>query len=154
MKNVNATIRNGRVHLKSFPDSKFARVDRRAKPISEEYNYEAVIMTSKQPRIGRFDDLPKLYEKNGACLSRVQYCKNICTTIHVCKYPKNQQRCWKLCSLYNFEFIEHKQITVQDLWKDGIHFANSVKVFLARNFTDRPNKFFCNSWSRNPGTEL
>ena len=63
MKNVNATIRNGRVHLKSFPDSKFARVDRRAKPISEEYNYEAVIMTSKQPRIGRFDDLPKLYEK-------------------------------------------------------------------------------------------
>ena len=90
MKNVNATIRSGRVHLESSPDSKLARLDHRAKPTSEEYSHEAAIMTSKQPRIGWFDDLPKLYEKNGAYLSRVQYCTNIYTTIHVCKYPNNQ----------------------------------------------------------------
>ena len=37
----------------------------------------------------------------------------------------------KISSLNIFKFIEHKQITAEDLRKDGIHFADSVEVFLA-----------------------
>ena len=43
---------------------------------------------------------------------------------------------------YNFEFIDHQQITTQFLWKDGIHLLDTGKSILGQNFVKRVSNFF------------
>ena len=43
---------------------------------------------------------------------------------------------------YNFEFIDHQQITTQFLWKDGIHLLDTGKSILGQNFVNRASNFF------------
>ena len=43
----------------------------------------------------------------------------------------------------NFVFIDHQNITSNDLWADGIHLINSGKVILARDFAEKVNNFLC-----------
>ena len=48
-----------------------------------------------------------------------------------------------LCYKKNFVFIDHQNITSNDLWADGIHLINSGKVILARDFAEKVNNFLC-----------
>ena len=34
---------------------------------------------------------------------------------------------------YNFEFIDHQQITTKSLWNDGIHLLDARKSILGQN---------------------
>ena len=47
-----------------------------------------------------------------------------------------------LCMKYNFEFIDHLQITTKFLWNDGIHLLNTGKSILGQNFVNRVSNFF------------
>ena len=38
-------------------------------------------------------------------------------------------------------FINHQNITSNNIWVDGIHLANSRKAILARDFAEKVNKF-------------
>ena len=41
----------------------------------------------------------------------------------------------------NFEFTEHPQITIDYLWKDGIHLQDLVKSLLGQNCLNRVSRF-------------
>ena len=43
---------------------------------------------------------------------------------------------------YNFEFIDHKQITTKFLWNDGIHLLDTGKSVLGQNFVNKVSNFF------------
>ena len=43
---------------------------------------------------------------------------------------------------YNFEFINHQQITTKFLWNDGIHLLDTGKSILGQNFVNRVSNFF------------
>ena len=43
---------------------------------------------------------------------------------------------------YNFEFIDHHQITTKFLWNDGIHLLDTVKSILGQNFVNSVSNFF------------
>ena len=47
----------------------------------------------------------------------------------------------ELCLKSNFDFIEHQNITSNDLWVDDIHLTNSRKAILARDFAEKVNEF-------------
>ena len=47
----------------------------------------------------------------------------------------------KLCYKNNFVFIDHQNITSNDLWADDIHLTNSGKAILARDFAVKLNEF-------------
>ena len=47
-----------------------------------------------------------------------------------------------LCMKYNFEFIDHQQITTKFLWNDGIHLLDTGKSILGQNFVNRVSNFF------------
>ena len=47
-----------------------------------------------------------------------------------------------LCMKYNFEFIDHEQITIKYLWNDGIHLSDTSKSILGQNFVNRVSNFF------------
>ena len=49
----------------------------------------------------------------------------------------------ELCHKNNIIFIDHQNITGNDLWIDGNHLANSGKAILARDFAKKVNKFLC-----------
>ena len=46
-----------------------------------------------------------------------------------------------LCHKNNFLFIDHQNITSNDLLVDGIHLIYSGKAILARDFAEKVNKF-------------
>ena len=46
-----------------------------------------------------------------------------------------------LCLKYNFEFIDHQQITTKFLWNDGIHLLDTGKSILGQNFVSRVSNF-------------
>ena len=48
-----------------------------------------------------------------------------------------------LCHKNNFVFIDHQNITSNDLWADGIHLINSGNVILARDFAVKVNNSLC-----------
>ena len=43
---------------------------------------------------------------------------------------------------YNFELIDHEQITTKFLWNDGIHLLDTGKSILDQNFVNRVSNFF------------
>ena len=45
----------------------------------------------------------------------------------------------QLCIEHQFTFIENENISVEQLWKDGIHLLESGKVILANNFINYIN---------------
>ena len=47
-----------------------------------------------------------------------------------------------LCMKYNFEFIDHEQITIKYLWNNGIHLSDTGKSILGQNFVNRLSNFF------------
>ena len=47
-----------------------------------------------------------------------------------------------LCSINNFIFVEHKNISFDDLWVDGIHLLSSWKALLGSNFVSEVNRYF------------
>ena len=49
----------------------------------------------------------------------------------------------ELCHKNDFVFIDHQNITSNDLWVDGIHLTNSGKAILARDFAEKVNEFLC-----------
>ena len=43
---------------------------------------------------------------------------------------------------YNFESIDHEQITTKFLWNDGIHLLDRSKSTLGQNFVNRVSNCF------------
>ena len=48
----------------------------------------------------------------------------------------------ELCHKSNFAFIDHQNITSNDLWVDGTHLTNSGKAILAGDFAEKIKKIF------------
>ena len=57
-----------------------------------------------------------------------------------------------LCMKYNFEFIDHQQITTKFLWNGGINLLDTGKSILGQNFVNRVSNFFRknNSFLKDP----
>ena len=49
----------------------------------------------------------------------------------------------EFCHKNNFVFIDHQNITSNDLWVDGIHLKHLGKAISARDFAVKVNEFFC-----------
>ena len=49
----------------------------------------------------------------------------------------------ELCHKNSFVFIDHQNITSNDLWVDDIHLKNSGKAILGRDFAEKVNDFLC-----------
>ena len=53
----------------------------------------------------------------------------------------------ELCHKKIFVFIDHQNITSNDLWVDGIHLKNSGKAILARDFVDQIDESLCQNYN-------
>ena len=47
----------------------------------------------------------------------------------------------ELCHKDNFVFLDHQNVTSDNLWVDGIYLTISVKALLARDFAEKINEF-------------
>ena len=61
------------------------------------------------------------------------------TNINV--FDVNKKLC-DLCMKYNFEFIDHQQITTKFLWNNGIHLLDTGNSILGQNFVNAVCNFF------------
>ena len=48
-----------------------------------------------------------------------------------------------MCHKNNFVFIDHQNITSNDLWVDGIYLTNSGKAISTRGFVEKINEYLC-----------
>ena len=53
----------------------------------------------------------------------------------------------ELCHKSNFDFIDHQNITSNDLWVDGTHLTNSGKAILTRDFAEKVSKILCQNFN-------
>ena len=53
----------------------------------------------------------------------------------------------ELCHKNNFVFINHQNITSNDLSVDDIHLTNSGKAILAKDFAKMVNEFLCQNYN-------
>ena len=53
---------------------------------------------------------------------------------------------------YNFEFIDHQEITTKFSWNDSIHLSDTYQPILGQNFLNRVSNSFCknDSFLTNP----
>ena len=54
---------------------------------------------------------------------------------------QNNEAIKELCHKNNFVFIDHQNITSNDLLVDGNHLENSGKATLSRDFAEKVNKY-------------
>ena len=142
MKDFNAAVRGGRVHLKSFPGLKVVQLNHHVKPILDEYTYDATIICVGMNDILHCKNDKELKELLNNIMKIVHTCqeynigKVFISSIVTCtrtfsNITKIYEDIKNLCILNNLEFIEHNQITAKDLWKNGVHQTEFDKVFLA-----------------------
>ena len=136
IKEINRQIQGGRVHVKAFPAAKSTQLNHYVKPTLEEYEYDAAIID-----VG-FNDIlrPKHYDELDKLPGNITKVANTCQKYSIGKIyipailPSTRTKLnifdikKKLRDLhikYNFEFIDHQQITAKFLWNDGIHLLDT-----------------------------
>ena len=121
MKEFNAAVRGGRVHLKSFPGSKAVQQNQLVKPTLQEYTYNAAIIHVGINEILRCKNNEELKELPNNIIKIAHTCqeynigkifissKLTCTRTFASIAKINQDIIKNLCISNYFEFIEHTQ---------------------------------------------
>ena len=138
MKDFNAAIRGGKV--KPFLSSKTAQLNHNVKPTIQEYTYLGNNDYLRSKNNEGLKEQPKNKIKVAHTSQEYNIGKIYISPIVICtrtfaNKTKINQDIKSMCISNNFEFIEHNRKTAKDLWKDGVHLRESVKVYLARNLT-------------------
>ena len=156
MKNLNEKINGGRMHLKAFRGAKCWQLDHHVIPSLKEYHYDGAIVhvgindllrcKNERERLIAIKNLPdnvmkitktcQNYNIRKIFISEIQTNKKIDVNI-----VDINQKLKEICLQNNFEFIEHRLITPDHLWTDGIHLLDSGKEILGNNFVDSINDF-------------
>ena len=153
IKEINRQIQDGRVHVKTFTGAKSTQLNHYVEPILEECEYDAAIIDFGFNDILRpkpYDELDKL---PGNIIKVAKYCQKYSigkiyipailpstrTKLNIFDINKKLR---DLYIKYNFEFIDHQEITAKFLWNDGIHSLDTGELLLGQHFVNRVTKFF------------
>ena len=158
IKHLNFQMKEGRIHLKSFPGAKANQVNRNVVPTLEEFDYDCAIihvginnvLRSKDMSFRK--DLPKRIMQIGTTcqhfnISSVYVSSILPSTRTSFNIDQINEAIKELCHKNNFVFIGHQNITSNDLWVDGIHLKNSGKAILARDFVEKINESLCQNYN-------
>ena len=147
-------IQGGRIHVKAFPGAKSTQLNHYVIPTLEEYSYDAAIIhvcinDILRSEHDQLDKLPRIIIRLGNTCQEYNigniyiYISAILpstrTEINIFDINKKLR---DLCMKYNFEFIDHEQITIKYLWNNGIHLSDTGKSILGQNFVNRLSNFF------------
>ena len=125
----------------------------RSTPSLEEHSYDATIIHVNINRILRTKHYDKLDKLPGNIMKVANTCqkynigkKFISVILPSARRNINifgiNKKSRDLCLKYNFEFINHQQVTTKFLWNDEIHQLHASKSILGQNFVNRVSNFF------------
>ena len=128
MKDFNAAVRSGRVHIKCFSGTNTVQIKHYVKPTLEKYNYDAAVIHVGINDILRCKNDEKLKELSNDIMKITHTCqeyiirKVFISSIVTCtktfaNIAKINEDMKNICISNNFEFTEYNQITAKDLWK-------------------------------------
>ena len=149
MKHLNSQVKEGRINLKTFPGTKGNQLNHCVITTFKECDYDCAtihvgindIFRSKD--ISELKDFPKklMYKKNIILVRYmlVQFQRRPELSLISVKLTKTKE----LCHKNNFVFIDHQNITSNDLWVDGIQLPNSGKTNQPEILLKKINKFLC-----------
>ena len=127
-------IQCGRIHVKAFPGAKSTQLNHYVTSTLE-YSYDAVSIHDDINDILRskhYDELDKLP-------GNIEKVANTCQKYNIEKICISAMIYVK----YNFEFIDHQQITTKFLWNNGINLLDTDKSILGQKFVNRVSNCFC-----------
>ena len=153
IKEIKKQIQGGRVHVKAFPGAKSTQLNHYVTSTLEEYSYDAAIIhvgINNILRSKRYDELDKLpgniIKVGNTCqkynIGIIYISAIFSSTRRYINIFDINKKLRDLCMKYNFEFIDHQQITTKILWNDGIHLLHKDKSILGQNFVNRVTNFF------------
>ena len=156
---------NRQIQFKAFPRAKSTQLNHYVTPTLEKYSYDAAIVhvvINEIPRSEHYDEIDKLpgtimkvgntcqkysigkifiyqqyFHQQEQILIFLTFKKK--TNINIFDIDKKLR---DLCMKYNFEFIDHQQITTKFWWNDGIYLLDTGKSILGENFVNRVSNFF------------
>ena len=154
MERLNSQVKERRIHLKAFPGAKDNQLNHYVVPTLEEFDYDCAIIHEGINDILRSKDMSQLkgLPKKIMQIGTICQCYNIGKVYVSSILPSTRtsfnigqinEAIKELCYKNNFVFIDHQNMTSNDLWVDTIHLTNSKKAILARDFTEKVNKFLC-----------
>ena len=144
-------MKRGRIHLQAFSGAKSSQLNHYVIPTFQRHSnliHVGIndILWSKD--ISGLKDLPKNLMQLGTTCQSYEIDKVYVSSI----LPPTRTSFnvgWvnevikELCHKSNFDFIDHQNITSNDLWVDGIHLTNSGKAILTRDFAEKVSKILC-----------
>ena len=160
MREFNHYVHDGKAHLKAFPGATAKHLHHYSLPTLKEDHPDTVIV-----HVGFNDLSPK--DGNLECVNTEEVSKEIieigrtcvkygATSVFISSIIRNRNHRKQLlidelnaklkqkCETQGFIFIEHNNIRIDHLWKDGIHLNEPGKEILANNFIDYLNDFLYN----------
>ena len=153
MKHLNSQVKEGRLHLKAFPGAKANQLNHYVIPTLEEFDYHCAIIHIGINNILRSKDMSELKDllrkimQIGTTCQRYNigkvYVSSILPLTKTSSIGQINKIIKELCHKNNSVFIDHQNLTSNDLWVDGIHLTNSGKAILARGFAENVNEFLC-----------
>ena len=143
----------GIAHLKAFPGAKAKQLKHHSIPILEENNYDSTIIhvgindLLKSPEMldstNVVDSIIDIglncrnYNISNIFISSIVYCEKIDYDFQVNLNKRLHEECVK----NGFIYIDNKEVTRYDLWKDGVHMIESGKNIVANNIIDSIKNF-------------
>ena len=153
IKEIKRQIQGGRVHVKVFPGAKSTQLNHYVTSTLEEYSYDAAIIHVGMNDILRSKHYYELDEIPGNIIKEGNTCQKynigiIYISVIFSSTRRNinifdiNKKLRDLCMKYNFEFIDHQQITIKILWNYDIHLLDKDKSILNQNYVNRVTNFF------------
>ena len=139
MKDFNSRVKGEKIHLKSFLGAKASQLNHYIIPTLEEYKYDCVIIQIRINDILRNKNDTHMNNPPGSILETANNCQNYNigkifisailpsrrTKVNISQINETLKY---LCFRNNFIFVEHKKLSFDDLWVDGIHLLHSGKA--------------------------
>ena len=142
MGEFNQFLQEGKAYLKPFPGAKAKQLNHHATVVLAQHQYDSAII-----HVGINDLL------NGSSIKQIskdvieiaQQCRNrsigkvfvsgivYCTKVRYETIQNLNKSLYEECRKYGFCFIDNGAVSEKDLWKDGIHLIESVRVIVANN---------------------
>ena len=153
----NRHLNSGKAHIKPFPGATSKQLKHYALPTLEDDKPDNVII-----HVGYNDISPinrNLEEVDVASIADEIVSIGNCCLEHgvsqvfisslICnKYDNKQllinrlnEQLKRKCIINGFEYIEHPEINIEHLWKDGVHLSEQGKIILAKDFINCLNSF-------------
>ena len=147
-------MKEGSIHLKAFSGAKANQLNHYVVPTLEEFDYDCAIIhvgindILRSKDMSELKDLPKKIMQIGTTCQRYNigkvYVSSVLPSTRTSfNIGQINETIKELCHKNNFVFIDHQNITSNDLWVDAIHLRNSRKALLARDFAEKLNEFLC-----------